>query len=735
MRRLCIKVLVAWAAMWAGSGVLWGTGGAPQGVALTKEGSGLEGVTLQLKWRHQFQFAGYYAAIAQGYYREAGLDVRLVEAEPGKDPVEVVLRGEAEFGVGTSELVLLRAKGEPVVVLAAIFQHSPLVLIAKGAGADTDLQGLHDRPMMIEPQSAELFAYFKNEGIDPNRLKVVPHTFSVDDLLEGKVGAMTGYSTDEPFLLQQAGLVYSVFSPRAGGIDFYGDNLFTTEELVRRRPAMVKAFREASLRGWDYALAHPEEIIALIMDEYRSVKTLKHLRFEAERTAQLMHPGLIQVGHMNPGRWRHMADTYAEFGMLESGFPVGSLLYDPDPKMDPRVWYWALGVSAAVAVAALGWVAPLVRLNRRLRRGEREYRQLAENAPFPVMISDKASGRLMFVNRLAADLLGGKPEEFFSRRAVEIYAEPVDRAEMLCDLEEGRKAAPREVKLRARDGRELWTLFSAAQVIFDGREGIVVAFHDITARRAMQEELRDAKEAAESANTMRSRYLAVMSHEIRTPMSGIHGLTDMMLSEKEGLTAEQRENLVMMREAAQSLMCLVSEMLDWSQLEAGAMLLDEAPVMPADFLRQVTGLFRPATEARGVEMKVEVATGVPALVFTDPLRLRQILSNLLSNAVKFTKRGTVRVGLSGVRIDEGRWRLRFAVSDTGPGIAPEVQAKLFAPYVQADAAVAREFGGSGLGLSISRSLARLMGGDITLQSSPGRGSTFILEIVAEEGDE
>ncbi len=690
----------------------------------------LERVTLQLKWRHQFQFAGYYAAIEKGYYREAGLDVHLVEAQPGHDPVETVLNGEAQFGVGTSEVVLLRAQGKPVLVLATIFQHSPLVLIARGSGAVTDLQGLHDRPLMIEPQSAELFAYFRNEGIDTDRLQIVPHSFSVDDLLAGKVGAMSGYSTDEPYLLQKAGVEYTVLSPRAGGIDFYGDNLFTTEEVARMRPEMVKAFRAASLRGWEYALENPDEIIELAINRYQSVKSLSHLRFEAERTAQLMHPGLIEVGHMNPGRWRHIAQTYEEFGMVPKDFDPSPMLYDPDPQTDLRAWYWALGILAAVTVTALGWVTPLVRLNRRLRRGERQYRQLAENAPFPVVISDAESGRLMFVNRLAAELMGGKPEAFFSRKAVEFYADAKDREQLLADLAQSTVAAPREIRLRTLDGREIWTLFSATHVEFDGRGGIVVAFHDITARHAMQEELRQAKEAAESANAARNRYLAVMSHEIRTPMSGIHGLTDLMLGDAPALTADQRENLVMMREAAESLMRLVNEMLDWSQLEAGAMKLESCHLMLPDFLRHLIGLFRPAAETRGVQMGLEIATDAPELVLTDPLRLRQILSNLISNAVKFTERGSVRVVVSAKQIDERHWRLSFEVIDTGQGISPEAQTRLFAPYAQADASVARRFGGSGLGLSISRSLARLLGGDITLRSAPGAGSTFTLEIIA-----
>lgn len=721
-RRLFIFVAVV-------SFVVWGQASAADG----DERGELERVVLQLKWRHQFQFAGYYAALEQGYYREAGLDVELREAEPERDHMAAVLSGEAHYGVGNSDLLLERAAGKPVVVLAPIFQHSPLALVARSIPEITSLHSLHDRPMMmIDSEKAEILAYFKREGVDITRLNIRPHTHRLEDFVEGKVDAMSSYVSDQPFELRKAKVPYMTFTPRSGGIDFYGDTLFTTEEQIRRNPAQVRRFLRASLRGWDYALAHREEMADLILAKYGNRLSREHLLFEAEKIAGLMHPELIEVGHNNPGRWRHIAQTYAEFGMVPADFDVTPMLYEPDPPQDLRVWYWTLGGLAAVTIAALGWVLPLVRLNRRLRRGERQYRQLAENAPFPVVITDLDSGRLMFVNRLAADLLGGSPESFFSRRAADFYTDPSDREQLLSDLKGGGAAEPREVQLKTMDGREIWTLLSGAQVEFDGRRGLVVAFHDITARRAMQEELRRAKEAAEAANAIRSRYLAVMSHEIRTPMSGIHGLTDLMLGDDSGLTPEHRENLLMMRDAAQSLMRLVSEMLDWSQLEAGAMSLDSTPVALPDFLGHLLGLFRPAAESRGVELGLEIGTEVPALVMTDPLRLRQIVSNLISNAVKFTSHGAVRVFVSAERADGGRWRLRFAVKDTGPGIAPEVQAKLFAPYVQADATVARQFGGSGLGLSISRGLARLLGGDITLQSVLGQGSTFTLEILADE---
>lgn len=328
---------------------------------------GLESVVLQLKWRHQFQFAGYYAAVQQGYYREAGLDVLILQAQPGMDSAEEVIRGKADFGVGTSELLLLRAKGKPVVVLATIFQHSPLVLLARKSPAIPDIQALHDQPIMLEPQSAELLAYFKYEGIDPDKLHIVHHTFESFDLIADKVAAMSAYVTDEPYRLKQAGVDYMIFTPRAGGIDFYGDNLFTTEDQIRLHPDRVRRFREASLRGWEYAMAHPAEIIEYIQKQYQPRMSLGHLQFEAEQMKQLLHPGLIEIGHSNPGRWRHMANTYAEFGMMPENFDLTGFLYDPNPTPDYRWAYWSIGIIGVIALAALGWLLPLQRLNRQLR--------------------------------------------------------------------------------------------------------------------------------------------------------------------------------------------------------------------------------------------------------------------------------------------------------------------------------------------------------------------------------
>ncbi len=241
------------------------------------------------------------------------------------------------------------------------------------------------------------------------------------------------------------------------------------------------------------------------------------------------------------------------------------------------------------------------------------------------------------------------------------------------------------------------------------------------------DELKVAKDAAETASQAKSTFLANMSHEIRTPMNGIIGLAE-MLDETE-LSARQREYLGMIRSSSDALMAIVNDVLDLSKLEAGKMSLEVTPFAPGELCEGVASLLALAARTKGVRLAAAVAPGLPACVLGDAGRLRQVLLNLLGNAVKFTHAGDIVVGVHPAPDDApGARRIVFAVRDTGIGIAPERQAAIFDAFEQEDTTTHRRFGGTGLGLSISRRLVQLMGGSLTLESVPGRGSTFRFEL-------
>jgi diguanylate cyclase (GGDEF)-like protein/PAS domain S-box-containing protein len=325
----------------------------------------LESVTLQLKWKHQFQFAGYYAAQELGYYREAGLDVNIREATPDTDPITDVLSGQAQFGVGTSSLVLARSQGKPVVVLGVIFQHSPFVFYAaKNTGIET-LHDLAGKKVMFEPQSDELFAYLKKEGVAPNLVKQVRHSLDPQDLISGKVDAISGYMSLETYYFERANFAYQTFTPRMAGIDFYGDNLFTSEQELNDHPDRVDAFRKASLRGWNYAKSHPNEVIDIILKKYSSQHPREYLLFESEQMIALLQPDLLEIGYSNPTRWKHIANVFVSAGMIPREFSLDGFIYD-DHSLDLAFLHRSLGASVLLFILISLIAAYIYRINGRL---------------------------------------------------------------------------------------------------------------------------------------------------------------------------------------------------------------------------------------------------------------------------------------------------------------------------------------------------------------------------------
>lgn len=353
------------------------------GVTAWAESAALRPVRLQLKWLHQFQSAGFYAAIEQGYFREAGLEVTLLEGAPDRDPASVVLSGQAEFGVGTSSLVIDRAAGKPLVAVAVILQHSPFVLLARGGEDMATVHDLVGKTLMLEAHAHELLAYLAMEQVPLDRLTIVP--YSGDWRRLGvEVDAMTAYTTSEPFDLRQARRPYVVFNPRASGVDFYGDTLFTTGTLVNSEPELVAAMRQAVVKGWRYALEHEEEMIDLILGRYAPGLGRDRLAFEAREMRRLMIPEMVEIGYMHEGRWRHIAAGFAAAGLMPRGFPLDGFLYQPDAKPDLRWLYGALAIALSVSLVVTGVSWHVHRLNRALTREvaercrlEQELRQLA----------------------------------------------------------------------------------------------------------------------------------------------------------------------------------------------------------------------------------------------------------------------------------------------------------------------------------------------------------------------
>lgn len=717
------------------------------------KGNRLQTVKLQLKWKHQFQFAGYYAAIQKGYYKEAGLNVELIEPHGDEDPTNAVFTQKADFGISTSDIVLARSKGMPAVVLASIFQHSPQVIVASTQSKIGNVHDLVGKTVMIEPQAADIITYLNDEGVGLNRLKVVSHNYDINQLLSGEIDATSAYVTDEPFLLQKANFDYTIISPLSGGIDFYGDVLFTSEAMIKKSPAVVEKFRQASLKGWKYAMDNPAELIDLIYNKYSKRHNKAHLQYEANEMKRFVMSDVVEIGYSNPGRWENIIAIYQKLGLIKMDFDSTGMLYSFYQK--PEIYFpWGLlALTASVMAVLIFLVLFFSSLNGKLKReivirekiqeeleaANEEIRKDIENrkatevklrkltvaveqSPLTIVITD-TDGKLDYTNPNFTKLTGYTYQEVEGKSSSILKSGKTEKGvfENLWKTILAGEIWQGEFINKKKNGDEFFEQATIAPVF--NSNGDVISYiaikEDITIRKKIEQALKESEEHLKILNDTKDKFFSIIAHDLRNLFNVLTGVSEILVINIDKYPKEKIKDMSQtVFDTSKATSVLLNNLLTWASLQTGGIEPQFSEVTPEKLIHTAIQLCHSQAETKQIQLEAGLNYNEPILV--DEQMINTVLRNLLTNAIKFTYPN----GLVTVNAELYENKVLFTVTDTGTGIEEKHIDTIFRIDNKLSKRGTTNEQGSGLGLILCKEFVEKHNGTIWVESEMGKGSSF-----------
>ncbi|MEZ5429533.1 MAG: ABC transporter substrate-binding protein [Pyrinomonadaceae bacterium] len=717
-------------------------------------------VILQLNFDHQFEFAGYYAADWEGFYREAGIEVEIrsgISADKSAaDVIDELKSGRADFVVAAGDALVARSEGVPIVLLASIFQESAVEVFArpdKKLLSPADIVNLRLQKGFSRDQETELTAMLGAEGVDPKGVSFLPEPASVEEqfdrLISGDVDAAVSCSLFLPWIAREKGAAFTRLRPSAYSVNFYGDSLFTHQRLIDRDPDLVERFVAASLKGWRHALDNPEKV-----SEQINAKLSRQLpigdpdaynAFLAGRIKQLTMYPVVQIGYVNPTRWREMNDALRRVDLVRADLDTEAFIFDPQQDRTRQIMYLVIGLIA-LTILLIGYIARVQYKRYRererglhsLRKSENRLRAIVEAEPECVKVIS-SDFRLLEMNpaglkMIEADSLAEAQKAPLIEFLLPEYREEFGRLHRrLLKGEEFQY----EYEIKGLRGTHRWMETHATPLRGEHGEVMLLAItRDITEKKEAEKTMRDQGEQILQMQKMEAvgRLAGGIAHDFNNLLTAINGYSDLALMRLSGDDPLLR-HLQEIKGAGDRAANLTRQLLAFSRKQ----IMQPKVLNLNQLISEINKLL-----LRLIGEDIEITTKLPpdlGWVSADPGQLEQVVVNLAVNARDaMPEGGRLTIETANVVLDKdyaqrhfpvkpGRY-VMLAVSDTGTGIEKAEQERIFEPFY-----TTKEIGrGTGLGLATVHGIVRQSGGDIWVYSELGRGTTFKIYLPRVEAE-
>jgi len=701
-------------------------------------------VRLQLKWTHQFQFAGYYAALERGYYKEEGIDMRLIEGGKNISPIDVVSSGKAEFGIYDPEVLFKNPKENPLTVVFATLQSSPYAILSRpesGIRRPSDLVG--KRILSAGDQGWSIFkAIMLKEGLDVHKTEIIPRLKDSEELIDGDVDAVVTYVTSQPSRLGNLGLDPAVMRPLDYGVDFYGDVIFTSRKYAEQSPEFVEAFNRATRRGWEYALSHKEQMADQILT-FKGVKergiTRQNLLDEARELEKLILPKFVEIGHMNAGRWQNMLSVYQELGLADANLTLKGFLFNPAEQKNSG-WYDILtytlmvgGLLFLIAIV-LNWelrrqvkvkTSALLNENEERRKADERLELAIEAAGlglWELNLNDKTAhlNQRWILNQLGYQW--DDTSKDLSKWDGLIHPDDKSRVEKVNQDFLASRTSSNTISYRVRTSAGDWRWILSFRKISSrdesGRPTNITGLHlDIDSIKRKEFELQQLTKELLKKNAELEKFAYITSHNLRAPVVNLKSLTEMHAA---GDLPDELENEInsKIRQSVKQLDNTLNDLVEIVSSKSGEQITRESLNLNIELDQVMTSI---ENQIQSSEAIVETDFSEVEHINFPKRYLTSILLNLLTNAIKYRSSERPLIINISTRIDRDFTILSF--KDNGIGInMSKFGHKVFGLYQRFHTNI----DGKGLGLYIIKSQVEAMDGKIEVESAVNIGTTFLI---------